>query len=279
MEPGWVLTDMLEAALDRRLRAMWIMGSDPACDYRVGGAALGRLDFLVVQDLFVTDTARMADVVLPAASFAELDGSYTNLTGRIQRLRAGCRPPGEARPEWWMFCELARRMVDGKQADVWRFGSAADVFAEIARAVPAFRGLTLEGLGDQGWQRPAPPAPSRRALLPVHWQPPPRDPDYPLSLVTGRVLYDRGTLLGHSARVQRLVPEACVVVHPQDATAAGIHAGAEVTVASTEGRLLLQARVSDEVMPGCVFVPHNLGEAPVSAMLEKAWLTDVQLVS
>jgi NADH-quinone oxidoreductase chain G len=279
MEPGLVLANMLEAALDRQLRAMWIMGSDPVCDYRIGGAALGRLEFLVVQDLFLTDTARMADVVLPAASFGGVDGSTMNLTGRVQRLQAGYRPPGEARPDWWVVCELARRMVDRKQAEVWQFGSASDVFAEIARAVPAFRGLTLDSLGDHGWQRPAPPAPSRRAFLPVSWQPPVRDPEYPLSLVTGRVLYDRGTLLGHSARVQCLVPEAYVVVHPQDAAAAGIRDGAEVTVASAEGRLLLRTRVSDEVMPGCVFVPHNLGEAPVSAMLEKAWLTDVQLVS
>jgi NADH-quinone oxidoreductase chain G len=130
---------MIEAARDGGLQAMWIVGADPADECRIAGEALGRIPFLVVQDLFMTDTASLAEVILPAASFTEADGSYVNLTGRLQALRAGMRPPGQARPDWWIIVELARRMVGDKQRRAWDFGQPSDVLREIAKALPDFR--------------------------------------------------------------------------------------------------------------------------------------------
>jgi predicted molibdopterin-dependent oxidoreductase YjgC len=126
-----------------------------------------RIPFLVVQDLFLTGTASLAEVVLPAASFAEIDGCFTNLTGRWQRLRAAKRPPGHARPDWWIITDLARRMVDEKRQRAWFFAGPADVLGEIARVLPACRGLSYSLMGDGGWQHPASPSATRRAFIRV----------------------------------------------------------------------------------------------------------------
>jgi NADH-quinone oxidoreductase chain G len=158
---------MMAAGLKGSLKALWIMGADPARDRREARDAMRRIPFLVVQDLFLTGTASLAEVVLPAASFAEIDGCFTNLTGRWQRLRAAKRPPGHARPDWWIITDLARRMVDEKRQRAWFFAGPADVLGEIARVLPACRGLSYSLMGDGGWQRPASPSATRRAFIRV----------------------------------------------------------------------------------------------------------------
>jgi NADH-quinone oxidoreductase chain G len=268
---GLGFDDMLVACQEGTLQAMWIMGADPASDCRQAGDALGRVPFLLVQDLFMTDTASMAEVVLPAASFAETDGSFTNLTGRLQAIRAAMRPPGEARPDWWIITELARRMVSGKRQRAWEFGSAADVLGEIAKALPGYRGLDTTTMGQEGWQRPVPPAAMRRSLSLVEQSVPKPDADYPLTLVTGRLLYDRGTLLRCSERIQNLVPGAFVMVHPSEAEKMGLTDGDDVSVVSATGRLGLKVRVSDEVVSGVAFAPLNLSEAPLSVLFADGW--------
>ena len=294
---------MLVAAREGSLQALWIMGADPAHDCRVAnrlaGDALGRIPFLLVQDLFMTDTASLAEVVLPTSSFAETAGCYTNLTGRWQAIRAAKRPPGQARPDWWIIVELAKRMLDDKRQRArtgvrWEFatnpGSApADVLGEISKVLgnqgPGYRGLDYAAMGNGGWQRPLSQSTVQRAF--VHTETDastllgdtPRNPDYPLTLVPGKLLYDRGTLLRRSERIQNLVPEALVVIHPSDAKKLDVADGDDVSVVSTEGRLGLTVKISDEIVPGVAFAPQNLSDAPLSVLFtDRGALPQVRIV-
>jgi NADH-quinone oxidoreductase chain G len=257
---------MLRAGREGDLEAMWIIGSDPANDCRKAGEALGRIPFLVVQDLFLTETASMAEVVLPAASFAETGGSFINLTGRIQAIRPALRPPGQARPDWWIIAQVATRLVDTKRRRAWEFAGSEDVLEEIAKVLPGYRGLDTAKMGQAGWQRPRPESTARRSLVRVEEAPPGPDAEYPLILFTGRALYDRGTLLRCADRIRNLVPEAYVAVHPADAERFGVADGDDASLISAVGRLGLTIRVTTEVVPGVVFAPANLSQAPLSVL-------------
>jgi predicted molibdopterin-dependent oxidoreductase YjgC len=262
---------MMAAAQEGSLRAMWIMGLDPASECRVAGDALGRIPFLVVQDLFLTDTSSLAEVVLPAASFAEVDGTTINLTGRLQRIRAARRPPGQARPDWWIITELARRMVEGKQQRAWDFEEPAAILSEIAKVLPGYRGVDLQTVGADGWQPAGAQAAPRRVFEFVTQDPPPRSSEYPLTLIAGKLLYDRGTLLSHSDGVQNLAPAAYAVIHPADAAQMSLADGDNVSVVSAQGRLGFTLKVSDDIVPGVVFAPWNLSDAPLSTLFADRW--------
>jgi NADH-quinone oxidoreductase chain G len=262
---------MITAAAEGNLEAMWIMGSDPAGNCQRASASLGGIPFLVVQDLFMTETASLAEVVLPAASYAEVDGSFFNLTGRLQAIQAAMRPPGQARPNWQVIAELARRLVDGKRQRSWDFSGPADILAEIGRALPGYRGLDYAKMGGHGWQRPASGSAPRRSFVLVEPDLPPHSAHYPLALVTGRLLYDQGTRMRRSERLQALVPEAHVMIHPSDAAKLGLASGDTTAVVSASGRLGLTVKVSDEVMPGVAFAPLNLSAAPLSVLIAERW--------
>jgi NADH-quinone oxidoreductase chain G len=268
---GHGFDDMMRAGQEGELEAMWILGADPASECRKAGDALGRIPFLIVQDLFMTDTASLAEVVLPAASFAETDGSFFNLTGRLQAVRAAMRPPGQAQADWWIITQVARRMVKGKQQRAWDFSGPADVLQEIAKVLPGYRGVDYAKLGTAGWQQPAPQAALRRSFVLVKDHILDPDPDYPLTLVMGRMLYDRGTLPRRSERIQNLVPEAFVAIHPTDAENLGLADGDNASVVSDSGRLGLTIKVSEEIVPGVAFAPLNLSTAPLSVLFEDRW--------
>jgi anaerobic selenocysteine-containing dehydrogenase len=219
----------------------------------------------------------LAEVVLPAASFAEADGSYTNLTGRVQAVHAAKRPPGQARDDCWIIAQIARRTSEvmasargtakEKPARVWDLVEPAQVWAEISRVLPGYQGSDHgANVGEMGWQPPAAPKVARRAFKRVEAESPPRDPDYPLALAVVRRLYDRGTLLRYSERVQRLVPRALVIVHPEDARRFNLADGDPVSVVSAQGQLELEVRVSNTVVPGVVVAPSNLSDAPLSTL-------------
>jgi NADH-quinone oxidoreductase chain G len=268
---GLDLDHMVVAGQEGTLKAMWIMGADPARDCRRAGDALGRIPFLVVQDLFMSDTASLAEVVLPAASFAETGGSFINLTGRLQAVHAAMRPPGRARPDWWIIAELAMRMVDGKRKRAWDFSGPADVLAEITKVIRGYRGVDYAKMAESGWQRPAPSTKARRSFVLVEPDAADPEPGYPLTLVTGRLLYDRGTLLRRSERIQNLVPEAFVMIHPSDAEKLGLADGDNASVVSAVGRLGLSVKLSEEIVPGVAFAPLNLSEAPLSVLFTDRW--------
>ncbi len=261
---------MVAAGQEDRLKAMWVMGSDPARHSRSANDMLGRIPFLVVQDLFMTETAALADVVFPAASSAETDGSYTNLTGRWQAARAAKRPPAGARSDWWIVVELARRMVSAKQRKAWEVSGPASVLDEISRilgnSLAHYRGLDYAAMGSGGRQRPQPPRAVRRSFLRVDASPLSQDAGYPLGLVTGHLLYDRGVLLRCSEQLQNLLPDAFVMIHPADAENLNLADGDSVLVVSALEELGLILRVSDEVVPGTAFAPLNLSDAPPSML-------------
>jgi len=268
--PGLDFDGMMAGTQDGSLQAIWIMGADPVNDCRTAGAALGRIPFLVVQDLFMTDTAQLAEVVLPAASFAETDGSFINLTGRLQVVHAAKRPPGQARPDWWIIAELARRMVDAKRRKAWEPNGAAGILDEISKVVPGYRGIDRGAVGELGWQPPAQPSLAKRSFVRV----PPAEgysflspaEEYPLILFASRLLYDRGTLLRRSGRVGRLVPKPFVLIHPSDADRLGLCDRDEVSVVSVEGRLDFVLRVGDEAAPGVAVAPRDLSAVPLSVL-------------
>jgi NADH-quinone oxidoreductase chain G len=261
-EAGLPVNEMLEAAAEGKVRALYVMKSDPAT--HADKEALEKLDFLVVQDLFLTETAQLADVVLPAASFAEVEGTFTNLTGHVQRVRKALQPPDEAKADDQILVELAQAM-----GSHFAYTSAGEVMAEIAKLAPMYNDIGYESLGKSGLPRAEadrePPA-----LVKVEYQPPAAEEGYPLALVTGRLLYDGGIRLGQSDIMRQFVPEPFVEINPADAEPLGIADGTAVTVASPKGELKLTARVTENIRPGCVFVPENFPDAPVSALLDKA---------
>lgn len=238
------------------------MKSDPAAC--MGKEALEKMGLLVVQDLFLTETAKLADVVLPAASFAEVEGTFTNLAGRVQRVGKALRPPGEAKPDVQILAELA-----GVMGGDFGYASAPAVLTEIAKLAPMYRDIGRGDLGEGGVPR-AEEDREPSALVKVEYEAPDGNEEYPLALITGRLLYDGGIRLAQSDIMRQFVPEPFVEINPADASALGIADGAMVTVASSKGELKLVARVTDDIRPGCVFVPHGLPEAPISALLDEA---------
>lgn len=265
---GLTIEEMMAAGQQGSLKALWIMGSDPVRDCPGAAGSLERIPFVVVQDLFLTDTARLADVVLPAASFAEVDGTFTNLTGRVQAIRAARYAPGEARPDWWILGEAARRLAPPRGRGAWAFSSAGDVRAEMARVVPAWGDLNGPALDAGGWQLAAPPRAGRRAFVPVEAGLPARDDGGQLVLVPEPLLYDRGVLLSRSERIQRVVPAPRVRMHPDDARRLGLETGDQVSVSSAAGRWAGTLEASEQMAPGTATIAADAGDVPASALFD-----------
>ncbi|HZU06063.1 MAG TPA: formate dehydrogenase subunit alpha [Chloroflexota bacterium] len=278
-EPGLPLTEMMEAAARGELKAIYLCGENPiltepnAAHVREG---LSRLECLVVQNILPNETMELAHVVLPAASFAEKDGTFTNSERRVQRVRQALVPPGQARPDWEITCDLARRVAQrlGRPAHGFHYTHPAEIFAEIAALVPFLAGISYTRLEAGGIQWPCPTPdhpgtprlftagfPDRRARfqpvdqgLPAAELP---DRDYPLLLNTGRVLYHwhGGDLSRQVTGLTALYPAVEVAIHPADAAAHGVADGDRVRLTSRRGELLATARVTEAVQQGELFVP------------------------
>ena len=278
---GKVVTEMVESFLDGGIRAMYIVGENPLLsepDLHHAEKAFDQLEFLVVQDLFLHETAERAHVFLPAAAFAEKEGTFTNSERRVQRVRKAIDPPGEAKPDWWIAAELAKRVARKLGRDVtnqfaWR--AASDVFDELARLTPFLAGLSHARLDrDGGLQWPCPTAehPGSRflyaesfplgkarfvpALQTVEAAELP-DPEYPFLLNTGRLLYHwhGGTLTRRVQGLLEMAPRLEIALHPSDARQLGVDTGSRLRVSSRRGELTGYARVTEAVRPGALFVP------------------------
>jgi formate dehydrogenase alpha subunit len=280
---GLTATDMLAS---RQVKAMYIMGENPMvsdADTAHVRARLGELDFLVVQDIFLTETARLADVVLPAASALEKDGTFTNTDRRVQRVRAAVPCPGEALPDWRILNLLSQRLGFGSGPD-----SPEAVMTEIAQAAPIYGGIDYRRIRKEGLIWPCldqthPGTPilhretfprGRGRFIPTHSQLPAEmpDPDYPFLLSTGRVLehYHTGTMTRKSEGLNRIKPACQVELHPEDARRLEIVHGQQVRVASRRGEITVTALVTNRVTPGMVFIPFHFAEAAANALTNAA---------
>ncbi|HET7342615.1 MAG TPA: formate dehydrogenase subunit alpha [Methylomirabilota bacterium] len=295
---GRVVTEMVEGCLTGDTRAMYVVGENPLLsepDLHHAEKAIGQLDFLVVQDLFLHETAERAHVFLPAAAFAEKEGTFTNSERRVQRVRAALPPAGQARPDWWITAELAKRVARRLGLDVGRqfdYTDPAQIFDEMASLTPFIAGLSHARLDREGgiqWPCPTPDHPGTPYLYAETF---PRgrarfiparqieeaaelpDREYPFVLNTGRLLYHwhGGTLTRRVQGLLELAPRLEVAIHPADARRLGVDTGARVRVASRRGELTAYAHVTEAVRAGAVFVPFvKLADSAVNFLTNSAF--------
>jgi NADH-quinone oxidoreductase chain G len=269
---GYTYKQMLDS---QEMRALFVNGANPADESPDWAASLENLDLLVVTDLLSTPTAQKADVVLPALGWSESDGTYTNLERRVQRApKAVTNPKSRAAPDWMMLTHLAKHL--GVE---WPFSDARSVTAEISKSVPGYDGLTWEALGDQGrqWDGNVAPAAAAHGSAEGASTAGSDNGEYPLSLVTGTVLYDGGTLFSLTEEMHGMAHGATVTLNPADAAAIGVDAGSPVTVQSEQGDLALIAAVDAQVQTGTAWIPESLPGAPVGALLNGSYIQKVKV--
>ena len=257
--PGQTVRGMCEAARAERLEALYVVGADPATDYPDAGAwaeARRRIGFLAVHELFLTRTAASADVVLPVLSFAEKTGTVCNIEGRIQRQDQARLGPGLARPDSFIFSQIASRLGTTLASASWE-----DVFAEIARVIPGWgEGARLAAPRPPLEGRPAPAAAGGPSSSP-------RDPgEGTLALLTGPRLFNRGQMALRCPGVRNQAGEPFVALHPADASRLGVSDGAACEVRSPRGALRLAARIWPGLRPGQAYVPRGYDAAPVNTL-------------
>ena len=285
--PGLTSTEIMPAAQEGRVRGLYILGENPVLsDANAGHAeeALRKLDFLVVQDIFLTETARLAHVVLPGASWAEKDGTFTNTERRVQLVRAAIEPVGNSFPDWRIIQRISQLM--GVRFD---YSSPEQVFNEIRRLVPSYAGISyarLEREGGLQWPCPNSDHPGtpflhaggfkrgKGLLTPVRHLPPGEEPDreYPLVLTTGRVQYHyhTGSMTRRCRSLNTLAPEAILEMNPADAAGIGIADGDRVAVFSRRGRITTRAGITERVPPGVVFASFHFSESPINRLTNDA---------
>ncbi len=285
-KPGLTIVEMMQAALEGRVRGMYIMGENPMVsdpDINHVRESLENLEFLVVQDIFLTETAQLADVVLPAASFAEKAGTFTNTERRIQRIHPAVLAPGEARKDWEIITDVACRM--GYQMT---YRSPAEIMEEIARLTPIYGGVSYDRLETEGlqWPCPEPDHPGtpylhkgkftrgRGLFHAVEYRDPDETPDeeYPYILTTGRLLYHfhTGSMTRRSVGLNEILPEGYIEINPRMARELGISDGDWVMVASRRGRVVVKALVTGRPKDGVVFMPFHFAEAAANVLTNAA---------
>ena len=281
-KPGMVVTDMVDAAMDGRLKAMYITGENPLLsepDLHHAEKALKNLEFLVVQDIFMHETAAIADVVLPATTFAEKEGTFTNSERRVQRVRKVIEPVGQSRPDHDIICDLARRMSQRLGLDmesVFTYSHASEIWDEMAGLTPLVSGISYERLDNEGgiqWPCPTPDHPGTRFLYEHDFPRGPRakfvpfeqgpqadelpSKRFPLILNTGRVLYHwhGGTLTLRAPGLKASWPELQIAMSAEDGERYGMADGEWVRLKSRRGELEGRATYTEKMRPGEVFVP------------------------
>lgn len=282
--PGLSILEMLSPG---RLKALYIMGENPlitAPDVGLSTKTLKGLEFLVVQDIFLTETAESADVVLPAASFAEREGTFTNIERRVQRVRAAVDHPGEALPDWKIITELSNRM--GYKMD---YDSPAQIMEEISHLTPIYAGISHERLDEEwGLQWPCLDkehpgtfvlhrdfSEAGKIIFPLieqngrgkeHFTPvedipliEPPDEEYPFTLTTGSLYWQwhSGTMTRRSATLSREYPDVFAAINPEDAEQLGIRENQRIRIISKRGEMETAAMVTDRVQAKTVFIPQH----------------------
>ncbi len=282
---GLTVVEIMNAAVEGRIKGMYIMGENPAMsdpDLQHARTGMARLEHLVVQDIFLTETAFHADVVLPASAFPEKDGTFTNTDRRVQLGRKALDCPGDARQDWWIIQEIARRMgLD------WQYDHPRDVFAELRQAMPSITGISWERLeredavtypveaedqpGTEVMFGDGFPTPSGRGkFVPAELVPPAEQPDddYPMILTTGRLLehWHTGAMTRRATLLDALEPEAIAYLSPGDLDRMSIDPGATIRVETRRGTIELMARSDRDVPTGVIFIPFCFTEAAANLL-------------
>lgn len=301
-EPGLTVVEMINAAAEGNIKAMYIMGENPMVsdpNTKHVRQALDKLDFLVVQDIFFTETAELADVVLPGACWAEKEGTVTATSRSVQWRAKAIAPPGEARADLDIICDIANKL-----GFKFNYQNADEVLSEINRAVPAYGGITPERVktkvGGLAWPCPTPDHPGTPILhsgafatverlgklIPVEYQPPFEMPDdeYPLLLTTGRVVmhYNTGAMTRRSTSLLKRSPELFVEINPSDAEKLGIGPDEEVEISTRRGSTTAKASVTNKIPPGVVFMPFHFAGTNalvVEALDEKAKVPELKIAA
>ncbi|MBN2873724.1 MAG: formate dehydrogenase subunit alpha [Spirochaetales bacterium] len=288
---GLSTVEIMQAAGDGVIHGLYVMGENPLhTDPNLNHVeeSVHALDFLVVQDIFMTPTALKADVVLPSACFAEKDGTFTNSDRRVLRVRKAVNAPGDAREDLWTIQEIARRMGRpiGPGGSDAQYASASEVWDEVVKAAPMMGGISYARIERQGiqWPCPTPDHPGQATLflerfnttdglariMPVAYTSGAEDTndEYPLQLNTGRILYQfhSSTMSLRSVPLKEFAAHSYVLVHPEDATRFSLEDGARVRVRSRRGELETTVRVDDGVTPGEVFMPFHFPDALVNKL-------------
>ncbi len=286
---GLTVVEIMRAIHAGQIRGMYIEGENPAMsdpDLNHAREALAMLDHLVVQDLFLTETAFHADVVLPASAFAEKSGTYTNTDRRVQIGNPVIAPPGEARQDWWIIQEIAKRLGLG-----WDYRGPPDIFAEMAMTMPSMRNITWERLEREGAvtypvdapDRPGneiifrngfPTASGRGKIVPAHIRPPDEIPDseYPMVLSTGRVLehWHTGAMTRRAGVLDELEPEAVAFLAPRELRRLHLRPGDMLRLETRRGAVEVHVRADGDVPAGMVFMPFCYAEAAANLLTNPA---------
>jgi predicted molibdopterin-dependent oxidoreductase YjgC len=283
---GKSIVTMMAGAQEGTLKGLYIMGENPMVsdpDTNNVRKALENVEFLVVQDLFLTETAKLADIVLPAASWAEKDGTFTNTSRAVQKIRKAVESPGEAKPDWFILTEMAKACGAS-----WNFDSPQAVMEEIRRFVPQYGGITYERLEGEILMWPCPDEthpgtpilysdgfPRGKArFAPCEWHKPHEnaDDEYPFIATTGRSLYHFHTgTMSRRSPMGEYIDSLYVEINPEDAKELKVADGEMVKVTSRRGHVTGRALVTDRVPRGMVFLPFHFGEQPANALTASIW--------
>ncbi len=284
-ERGLTVVEIMNAAYDGKIRGMYVEGENPAMsdpDLHHARTGMARLEHLVVQDLFLTETAFHADIILPASSFAEKTGTFTNTDRRVQLVRPILDPPGDARQDWWIIQEIARRV-----GLPWNHASPADVFAEMAHAMPSLNHITWQRLIREGsvtypaepegqpsqaiiFTEGFPTASGRARVVPADVQPPDEVPDdeFDMVLSTGRVLehWHTGAMTRRAAKLDELEPEAVAFLSPQELRRRHLDPGSMIRVETRRGAIDIKLRADSDVPANMIFIPFCYAEAAANLL-------------
>ncbi|KKL53407.1 hypothetical protein LCGC14_2275770, partial [marine sediment metagenome] len=279
---GLTIVEIMHAVETGDIKGIYIMGENPALsdpNLNRTRKALESVDFLVVQDIFLTETAEYADVVLPSTCFAEKDGTFTNTERRVQRVRKAIDVPGTARNDWEIICQIAT-----KTGYPMSYENESEILDEIASVSPIYGGMSFDRIESIGLQWPCPDKthPGTKYLHkdkfsrgkgkfhPVEYRPPAEEPEkkYPFVLTTGRQLYQfhTGTMTRKSAVINQISPTGYVELHPDDAAKLKVKDGENVKVTTRRGNVTVPAKVTDGIEPGWLFMPFHFVESAANLL-------------
>jgi formate dehydrogenase alpha subunit len=286
-KPGLTILEMFHGIDEGKIKALYVVGENPLVtdpDLRHVESALKKLDIFIVQDIFLTQTAKFADVVLPGTSFAEKDGTFSNTERRVELVCQAIPPVGDSRPDWMITQDLSTRV-----GYPMSYASPEAVFEEIRKLTPSYAGITYKRLAATGLQWPCPTeehpgtvflhkdrfSRGKGAFTAIDYKPPAEviDTDYPMWLSTGRSFahYHSGSMTRVSPSLNQEVPEGYVEISPADAKAMAIKDGERVKVSSRRGEIQIKAKVSGKVNRGVVFIPFHFAETAANVLTNAAY--------